>query len=609
MMKQEEETEKVKKAIELLKMQLQEIKKSKETKDAHLSDFPELPDRSYSQVVASWAKVDLAKQKPKELVFCPQKSKDLLLESRKIVGLSPITHAEVATIMKEHKETPERARVRAFKDFLYREMGFDKPVLEALVVVNSFSDIQRKTVYLKFEYEEQANWIWEYSYKLKDKQKILSFIHQPFIMRFKAIEALAYQVRKEGRNMTTRIIIGDEDFNLQKSERGTRTSKLVKLPSTLPTVSLKEIEDYIPTFSRWSLSSASSIAGSDGRSRDCSGTSLSDSPRMAPLNVVDPGNRTEPINLRSPSAPTSESSFEDFSEEFNQTAGIQLNSGDESEPAQQNANEEGSKTYKNVPDGERNQNKNINTLQCSVEDETNMVPVLLNEQHIHGFCDSGSEVTTIPEEIYKRYKNKFGELKPTATKIRPYGAEMSLTVIGEIEDVAVYNDRGRMAIETIYVVEACSGTKVILSDKLCKSLGFIRFSQAGAPPEQDLRNKGLRKPEKDEKKEQPVMSVQDFGKNMKRQLEASGMKKSSLINGQPQRNYGTRGLGYRQVRSEGAILAPGVPVKIQTGKYRGQVGEFLDWYRSGRVLISIRGKRIDFSETSIRPVNQTVMSS
>jgi hypothetical protein len=148
------------------------------------------------------------------------------------LGLSPISKDMVEEeVNKQMTETGlERDTVKAkvmkeaVKDFLMMEMKVKEEYFEKLGIVRIFAPQKSEwnTLYVVLENTEQADWVLYHSRYLPKVEKghvqakVLKYIPRQLFDRWNALQAYAYNIRKDSDwEVQTKITHGKDDFYLQ----------------------------------------------------------------------------------------------------------------------------------------------------------------------------------------------------------------------------------------------------------------------------------------------------------------------------------------------------------------------------------------------------------
>ena len=170
--------------------------------------------------------------------------KQRLCESaRKIVGFSPIDQRMLGIQMQSYgaKDSNE-AMLLEVKSFLKCEMKILPSEIEKLSIMRIFPPAKENwnVLYVEFESEKDVDFIFNHtSAMMKPDHRLMRWIPRQMFERFKAIQSIAYQIRKE-EGLKTRVKIGQMDFQLSVRAPTSPRWCLRSLPSSLPEIELHQ---------------------------------------------------------------------------------------------------------------------------------------------------------------------------------------------------------------------------------------------------------------------------------------------------------------------------------------------------------------------------------
>ena len=113
-----------------------------------------------------------------------------------------------------------------------------------------------------------------------------------------------------------------------------------------------------------------------------------------------------------------------------------------------------------------------------IEPETNHASIKINGIKTDMFVDSGCRKTLVPKDKYHR---DMGQLQPSSIKLRPYGTQKCLEVLGEM-NATLECIGGSTVKSTIYIVEGHLA-QPLLGDTDAKAMGILQIDPNGKPEE------------------------------------------------------------------------------------------------------------------------------
>ena len=185
------------------------------------------------------------------------------------LGLSPISkdmieeevNKQMTVTGLERDKVEAKVLKEAVKDFLIMEMKVKEDHFEKLGIVRIFAPkkVDWNTLYVVMENIEQADWVLYHSRYLPKVEKgqvqakVLKYIPRQLFDRWNALQAYAYNIRKDSNwEVQTKIIHGKDDFHLQTRHKNGDIklwSNDLKLPDNLPKIELSYMsrEERSPT--------------------------------------------------------------------------------------------------------------------------------------------------------------------------------------------------------------------------------------------------------------------------------------------------------------------------------------------------------------------------
>ena len=163
--------------------------------------------------------------------------------SRKIVGFTPIVPRMLEIQMQSYgAKDLEEAMKMEVKSYLKCEMKMLPSEIDKLSFVRIFPPAKEdwNVLYVEFESEKEVDLIFNHtSSMMKSDHRVMRWIPRQMFERFKALQSIAYRIRKE-EGLKTRVKIGHSDFRL--SVRAPTSSRwcLRKLPNNLLQIELNQ---------------------------------------------------------------------------------------------------------------------------------------------------------------------------------------------------------------------------------------------------------------------------------------------------------------------------------------------------------------------------------
>ena len=186
--------------------------------------------------------------RPKNVPQAKQKSSNPAFAlARRCQGFNPITSDDIKKIEERYKddnlseeELFQTAGKQCVREFLRVEMNISKRVATDIRIKHVFfpkAGMATANLYAEFMSEEEVDIIKRNAKNLRTvnghRARIIPYIPLSLFDRYKAVEEIAYEIRKKDRNQTTRLWISD-DFELRVRERGSCTPWGHITPELLP---------------------------------------------------------------------------------------------------------------------------------------------------------------------------------------------------------------------------------------------------------------------------------------------------------------------------------------------------------------------------------------
>ena len=138
------------------------------------------------------------------------------------------------------EELFQAAGKKCVREFLRVELDMSKRVATDIRIRHVFypkAGMATAKLYAEFESEGEVDLIKKNAKNLQTvdghRAKLIPYIPFSLFERYKAVEEIAYEIRKKDRNQTTRLWITD-DFELRVRERGSYTPWSQIVPEKLP---------------------------------------------------------------------------------------------------------------------------------------------------------------------------------------------------------------------------------------------------------------------------------------------------------------------------------------------------------------------------------------
>ena len=163
--------------------------------------------------------------------------------SRKIVGFTPINSRMLEMQMESYgAKDIEEAKLMEVKSYLKCEMKVLPSVVEKLNFVRIFPPAKEdwNVLYVEFESEREVDLIFNHTSSMtRPDHRVIRWIPRQMFVRFKAIQALPYKIRKE-EGLKTRVKIDHVDFQLSVRAQTSSRWCYRKLPDELPEFDLDQ---------------------------------------------------------------------------------------------------------------------------------------------------------------------------------------------------------------------------------------------------------------------------------------------------------------------------------------------------------------------------------
>ena len=155
--------------------------------------------------------------------------------SRRCQGFYPITSKHIDQYKSSYPEIIDqedrfqKLGKDCVRDFLFKEMEMSETVVADIRIKSVFypaTGIATGILYAEFQSEGEVDLIKQHAKNLRAtkgcRAKLISYIPKSLFKRYKAVEEKAFNIRKENREMATRVWI-NSDFELRKRKKGDKT--------------------------------------------------------------------------------------------------------------------------------------------------------------------------------------------------------------------------------------------------------------------------------------------------------------------------------------------------------------------------------------------------
>ena len=160
------------------------------------------------------------------------KVKKIIREAKKIVGMKPIDKVHVQHTMrrneeddkdKDNEERWEKAMTETVESFLKYEMKMTQDDMSQLKIVKIFPPAKDNwdILYVEFESKEMVNFLMSFTKFMRrdvkeNRPSILKYIPKELFTRYSAVEAAAFEIRKQSNfKEATNVSFGEADLVLK----------------------------------------------------------------------------------------------------------------------------------------------------------------------------------------------------------------------------------------------------------------------------------------------------------------------------------------------------------------------------------------------------------
>jgi hypothetical protein len=150
----------------------------------------------------------------------------------------------------DDKEILRRTLMAAAEEFMYSELNMPPEVRERIHIEEAFRPRNKKTndvLYVRLKDSQSASLLWSQARFFENGRgsSLEKFIPSPAFLRYKAIEAMAYDIRGEdNKRWKTDIRLGKDDFVIRRKERtDTRIWRMIEpelIPDSMPKIDFND---------------------------------------------------------------------------------------------------------------------------------------------------------------------------------------------------------------------------------------------------------------------------------------------------------------------------------------------------------------------------------
>ena len=214
---------------------LKEVVKDKE-------DFPVLPQQHGQQVHQVSDNRERLQMRSAQVAADKSIGLGLCASARRVIGFTPIEPKMLEIQMTSYgAKDIEEAKIMEIKSYLKCELKMLPSEIEKLNITRIFPPAKQdwNVLYVEFGNEFEVDTIFSYTKNMTKKDhRVIHWIPKQMYARFRAVESLAYTIRKE-EGLKTRVKIGKTDFLLLTRDPSSPVWSRRQLPSSFP-----EIDQY-----------------------------------------------------------------------------------------------------------------------------------------------------------------------------------------------------------------------------------------------------------------------------------------------------------------------------------------------------------------------------
>ena len=166
---------------------------------------------------------------------------NIVKKAKRTIGFSPITTEHIEQAKYDYDiDDDNEAKTAAVKDLLYFEMKISVDKIRSMKQARVFSSASIfDRIYVEFEEETSANYIYSLARNLKPEVKLHMHVPHSFYSRHQGIKDQEYPIRKGYGNVKTKIQFGYDDLYLSKRCSKESSWQVVELDfGVLPPVDL-----------------------------------------------------------------------------------------------------------------------------------------------------------------------------------------------------------------------------------------------------------------------------------------------------------------------------------------------------------------------------------
>ena len=132
----------------------------------------------------------------------------------------------------------EEAKLMEIKSYLKCELRLPPSEIEKLNIKRIFPPAKQEwnVLYVEFSCSTEVDTIFSHTKNMSKKDhRVTQWIPKQMYERFRSVETLAYNIRKE-QGLKTRVRIGNSDFVLRTRSKNSQVWSTSQLPCTLPAI-------------------------------------------------------------------------------------------------------------------------------------------------------------------------------------------------------------------------------------------------------------------------------------------------------------------------------------------------------------------------------------
>ena len=191
---QDKKNEKMEERFLMLENEILEMKKKSPVSFAQVVSSP--PSLSSNHAPLAWGPV---RANASNGDSDDQAIRNLISHAKKVIGLSPVDQEWIDLEKEKGIENDDEAQIAAARYYLTGEMNIPETTVEKMKIVKAFKpstaeDTDR--LYVEFEDESSVKILNRYKRNLSPGQRVFPWIPHSLYLRFKAIDDIAYQIRK-----------------------------------------------------------------------------------------------------------------------------------------------------------------------------------------------------------------------------------------------------------------------------------------------------------------------------------------------------------------------------------------------------------------------------